>query len=30
MKKIIDGFPAVKSLKIEPIIHPLLNSRPSQ
>ena len=29
MKKIIDEFPAVKSLKIEPIIHPLLNSRPS-
>jgi hypothetical protein len=27
MKKIIDRFPTVKSLKIEPIIHPLLKSR---
>ena len=26
MNNIIDRFPAVKSLKIEPIIHPLLNS----
>ena len=26
MKKIIDRFPAVKSLKIEPILHPLLDS----
>jgi hypothetical protein len=28
MKKIIDRFPAVKSLKIEPIIHPLLKTNP--
>ena len=26
MKKIIDNFPAVKSLKIEPTLHPLLES----
>lgn len=26
MKKIIDSFPAVKSLKIEPTLHPLLES----
>jgi hypothetical protein len=30
MKRIIDMFPAVKSLKIEPIIHPLLKSSPGQ
>jgi hypothetical protein len=30
MKRIIDMFPAVKSLKIEPIIHPLLKSLPGQ
>ena len=27
MKNIIDRFPAVKSLKIEPKIHPLLENR---
>jgi len=25
MRKIIDSFPAVKSLKVEPILHPLLD-----
>lgn len=29
IKKVIDRFPAVKSLKIEPITHPLLKSGPS-
>ncbi len=27
MRKIIDSFPAIKSLMVEPIIHPLLKSR---
>ena len=27
MKKIIDSFPAIKSLKIEPALHPLLENR---
>ena len=27
MKKIIDNFPAVKSLKIEPILNPLIETR---
>ena len=27
MKRIIDSFPAIKSLKIEPTLHPLLENR---
>jgi hypothetical protein len=27
MKKVIDSFPAVKSLKIEPILGPLIETR---